>query len=200
MEQETQADAVTTFYRNTIGMNDGKDQVFVYTESMEDWKKFSIELKDLVLFQAIKAFMVGILIGLFTGAFIAKADEAEVRRVILQEAQSFNQATALLAIARIESSFLPNARGKANEFGLFQFHPKYFKLKDKSIKGQVRFAIMHYNNLLTNGCKKDIIALCWNLGIGGSRKIKKPKEFGYNKKFQKYKLEELKKIYYVKND
>lgn len=174
---------VTTFYRNTIGYNEGKDQVFVYTESMEDWKTFSKELSSLVLYKAIKAFMIGILIGLFTGFFTARADEATVRRVVLKEAESFEQATALLAIAQIESSFRPYVKGKAFEYGLFQFHPKYFKLKDKSIRGQVRFAITHYNQLLTNGCRSEILGTCWNTGIGGSRKLKDPKKFAYNIKY-----------------
>lgn len=185
---------VTTFYRNTIGYNEGKDQVFVYTESMEDWKTFSKELSSLVLYKAIKAFMIGILIGLFTGFFTARADEATVRRVVMQEAESFEQATALLAIAQIESSFRPYVKGKALEYGLFQFHPKYFRLKDKSIKGQVKFAINHYNQLLTKGCKEDIIGTCWNTGIGGSRKLKNPKKFAYNIKFSKLKVKYEKEI------
>lgn len=186
MEQD-QTESVTTFYRNTVGYNEGKDQVFVYTESMQDWKVFSKELSSLVLYQAMKAFMVGILIGLFTGFFTARADEATVRRVVLQEAESFEQASALLAIAQIESSFRPYVKGKALEYGLFQFHPKYFRVKDKSIRGQIRLAISHYNELLTNGCKKGILGTCWNTGIGGSRKLKDPKKFAYNVKFARLK-------------
>ncbi len=187
MEQD-QTKSVTTFYRNTVGYNEGKDQVFVYTESMQDWKVFSKELSSLVLYQAMKAFMVGILIGLFTGFFTARADEATVRRVVLQEAESFEQASALLAIAQIESSFRPNAVGALGEQGLFQFHKKYFKLNDKSIKGQVRLAINHYNKLLTNGCKKEILGTCWNAGVVGATKIKNPLKFAYNIKFAKLKV------------
>jgi hypothetical protein len=193
MEQD-QTESVTTFYRNTIGYNEGKDKVFVYTESKEDWKTFSKELSSLVLYQAMKAFMIGILIGLFTGFFTARADEATVRRVILKEAQNLEQASALLAIAQIESSFRPNVKGKALEYGLFQFHPKYFKLKDKSIRGQIRFAITHYNELLTNGCKDEILGTCWNTGIGGSRKLKNPKKFAYNVKFIRLKAKYEKEI------
>lgn len=192
--KQDQNEPVATFYRNTVGYNEGKDAVFVYTESMEDWRVFSKELSSLVLYQAIKAFMIGILIGLFTGFFTARADEATVRRVVLQEAKSLDQATALLAIAQIESSFRPHVKGKALEYGLFQFHPKFFLLKDKSIKGQVRFAITHYDQLLTNGCKKDIIGTCWNTGIGGSRKLKNPKKFAYNIKFANLKAKYEKEI------
>lgn len=192
--RQDQDETVMTFYRNTIGYNEGANRVFVYTKSMEDWKTFSKELSNLVLYKAIKAFMIGILIGLFTGFFTARADEATVRRVVMQEAESFEQATALLAIAQIESSFRPDVKGKALEYGLFQFHPKYFRLKDKSIKGQVKFAINHYNQLLTNGCKEDIIGTCWNTGIGGSRKLKNPKKFAYNIKFSKLKVKYEKEI------
>lgn len=193
MEQD-QAEQVTTFYRNTVGYNEGKDKVFVYTESMEDWKTFSKELAGLVLYKAMQAFFIGILIGLFTGFFVARADEATVRRVVLQEAESLEQASALLAIAEIESSFRPHVKGKALEYGLFQFHPKYFNLKDKSIRGQVRYAITHYNQLLTNGCKKGILGTCWNTGIGGSRKLKDPKKFAYNIKYSKLKAKYEKEI------
>lgn len=193
MEQD-QSESVTTFYRNTIGYNEGANKVYVYTESMQDWKTFSKELSDLVLYKAVKAFLIGVLIGIFTGFYFARADEATVRRVVLQEAHSFEQAAALLAIAQIESSFRPNVKGKALEFGLFQFHPKYFKLKDRSVRGQIRFAITHYNQLLTNGCRNEILGTCWNVGIKGTTKLKNPKKFAYNIKFAKLKAKYEKEI------
>ena len=181
---EQNQESVTTFYRNTVGYNEGKDKVYVYTESMQDWHVFSKELADLVLYKAAKAFMIGVLIGLFTGFFTARADEAAVRRVVLQEAHSLEQAAALMAIAQIESNFRPNARGKALEEGIWQLHPKYFKLADKSIKGQTKLAIKHMN-YLTKHCSDVNISLAWNLGCTGARKLKQPTKFGYYKKFKK---------------
>lgn len=118
---------------------------------------------------------------------LAQGSETIVKEALLKENATQDQLTALLAIAKIESSFRPNAIGKAKEQGLWQFHPKYFKLKDNSIKNQTKLAIKHYNWLLTNGCKKNMIAICWNLGITGANKIKDPSNFKYNKKFKSYK-------------
>ena len=122
-----------------------------------------------------------------TIASLSSGSESIVREALLKENVNQDQLTALLALARIESTFNPKAVGKAKEQGLWQLHPLYFKLKDKTIQTQTKAAIKHYNWLLTNGCKKSMIALCWNLGVSGAKKIKDPENFKYNKKFKAYK-------------
>lgn len=189
MDQEHEIDSKITFYRNSVGMKEGKDNVYVYTESMEDWGKFKGELEELVLYKAIRAFFIGILIGMFTGFFTARADQpSAIKALIHQKAVDIDQAAALTAIAFIESSFNPKAKGSLGEVGLFQFLPTYFKLKDKRIETQVQTAINHYN-FLTKHCPDVSIALAWNLGCNGAKKIKKPKEFAYYVKFKKYRAQ-----------
>lgn len=184
MDQETQI----TFYKNSVGLSD-QSKVHVYTETMEDWSKFKGELADIVLYKTVRAFFIGILIGMFTGFFTAKAETpAKVKALIHQKAVDIDQAAALTAIAFIESSFNPKARGSLGEVGLFQFLPTYFKLKDKRIETQVQTAINHYN-FLTKHCPDVSIALAWNLGCNGAKKIKKPKEFAYYVKFKKYRAQ-----------
>ena len=121
---------------------------------------------------------------LTTALALSKPQKELVIANIRQLSASDAIAKDLTAIAFIESSFNPEALGKAKEKGLFQFHPKYFALKDKSIKGQVKLAIVHYN-WLKKTCPKVKIALSWNLGCFGAAKIKKPLEFGYYVKFRK---------------
>jgi hypothetical protein len=185
-EMNKQEVEVMTFYKNTVGIDQGEKQVYVYTETMEEWRAFTKGLAELVFYKAFQAFCLGILIGLFTGFFTARADVVQVRKEVLIQAKSLDQAASLMAIAYIESSFQPNAVGGAKEQGLFQFHPKYFKLKDKSIKGQIRFAINHME-YLTKYCPDVSLSLAWNLGCSKAKRLKKPKEFTYYVKYRKYK-------------
>lgn len=170
------------FYKNTITTDE--NSVAVYTETQEDFAKLAEELASIVIFKSARYFLLGTLIGLFGGFSIAKGSELEVKAELIRQNVTRAQLTALLAIARVESDFRPNAIGKAKEQGLWQLHPKYFKLHDFSIKTQVKAAVKHYK-YLTKTCPDVSVALAWNLGCGGARKIKNPKQFGYYKKFKK---------------
>lgn len=183
------------FYKNKLSSDD-QTSVNIYTESMEDFETISQAIARLVLFYALKYCLIGLLFGIFFGFSLAQgaqgeAVKAQVKQALISQKATPEQLTALMAIAYIESSFRPNAVGKAKEFGLFQFHPKYFKLADKSVSGQVKAALKHYKYLLTTGCKEDIIALCWNLGVTGASRIQQPNKFSYNKKFKKYVKQEF---------
>ena len=87
----------------------------------------------------------------------------------------------LTTIASIESNFKIDARGSVGEVGLWQLHPQFFKLKNKSLTEQFRVAYRHFS-LLKEQCPK-LEVLAWNLGCARSKQIKFPNKFVYVKKY-----------------
>lgn len=169
-----------TMYEQRIGRGQGKEPIKLYTTSMEEWEEYMTELKETIFVSMIKFTGLGILFGLFLGFFTAaNADEKVISKIKASAPAEYE--TTLLALAEIESTFRPTVLGDAKEFGLFQLHPKFFALKDKSIKGQVNEAVKHIK-WLKRYCPADL-AVAWNLGCADAKKVKHPKKFGYYIKF-----------------
>lgn len=69
----------------------------------------------------------------------------------------------LLAIAKVESSFNPKARGKIGEIGLFQIRPEYHPiLPEMNVREQTHLAIRLLQALKVE-CGKKFLQ-CWNMG------------------------------------
>lgn len=69
----------------------------------------------------------------------------------------------LQAIAKVESSFNPKARGKIGEIGLFQIRPEYHPISpEMNVREQTRVAIKLLKALKVE-CGKKFLQ-CWNMG------------------------------------
>lgn len=69
----------------------------------------------------------------------------------------------LQAIAKVESSFNPKARGKIGEIGLFQIRPEYHPIRpEMNVREQTRVAIKLLKALKVE-CGKKFLQ-CWNMG------------------------------------
>lgn len=90
------------------------------------------------------------------------------------------------AIVEQESAFKPNIVGSQGEIGLFQLHPKYFKLKKSKlldVRTNIRLGIKHLSEVKKQ-CKHKIDntwIICYNLGVAKASRIKHPKLFKYYK-------------------
>lgn len=97
-----------------------------------------------------------------------------------------NNIDTLVALAFVESSFKVKAKGGIGEQGLWQLHPKFFKLKNWTVKEQTQIAERHLT-FVKKYCKVDV-SICWNLGIMGANKLKDPKNYIYYKKYKKARI------------
>lgn len=91
----------------------------------------------------------------------------------------------ILAVIEVESSFNPNATGKAGEVGLMQLHPTYVTTAVYDVRRNI-FAGTAHLALMRKGCKhqNDLTWLnCYNKGFAPV--LKNPKAFPYYKKVLK---------------
>lgn len=92
-------------------------------------------------------------------------------------------------MAKIESSMNPTAISKTNDGGLFQLNRNFYRFHNPKwiFIPETNIAIaLHTLGKLKGKCKhtKDnLYVLCYNRGITGAYKIKKPLEQAYYKKF-----------------
>lgn len=89
-----------------------------------------------------------------------------------------------VAIATQESSLNPKAVGSVGEVGLFQIRPKYSKFSRNELFNPVINTLegMRFLQHAKKNCKHQLDSswiICYNLGVRGASKIKKPKKFDY---------------------
>jgi len=174
-----------TFYKNIVALDVNAPEHVLYTDEVNAMTKFKVELKERVVALIVKGFALGIIIGLVIAFFISKANAADAEVV---KAEIVKQAIAndvdpnlMLAIAYVESSFNPKAKGKIGEVGLFQFRPDMYNVDKKmTYKQQIAFAVKHFKSLEVKCGKISIV--CHNYGITGAKKLKDPKLTTYYKK------------------
>ena len=176
----------TTIFQHKVISASGEYVTDIYTMQEGDYTKYSKALQSTFLSVAIKYLAIGMIIGMFIGFFTATQANELVKAEIVKYSSSQSQAEDLITIAFIESSFKPNAIGQLGEQGLFQLHKKFFKLKDMKIKTQVEAAVNHYK-YLTKHCKSVNIAVAWNYGCAGAKRLRKPTQTAYYKKFKQAK-------------
>lgn len=88
-------------------------------------------------------------------------------------------------IARIESNMNPNAISKTNDGGIFQLNNRYYRFHNPS------WVFLPHTNIalalrtlgtLKNKCshtEQDSFVICYNLGVSGAKKIKRPFKNNY---------------------
>lgn len=91
-----------------------------------------------------------------------------------------------LAVAKVESNYDQQAIGKHYEIGVFQINPKYHHdpKELKNIHVNIQTGIQMLKNAKDNCKHKELhdYLVCYNVGITGGSKIKKPRQFDYVKK------------------
>lgn len=111
-----------------------------------------------------------------------------VKLIILTSIQMNVDPYLALSVAINESNLNPLAVGSKNEQGLFQLLPKSYKklsIKElRDIKTNVKLGVKHLKQVEKECPHKDFI-ICYNVGVTGSKKIKKPHLFPYVVKFNK---------------
>lgn len=82
----------------------------------------------------------------------------------------------------MESNLNPSAIGKLNEQGLFQVRYEY--MNQCGIIPNIEKGLDMIQNVIDNCPYKDDLTFvtCYNAGVVGARKIKKPRQFSYYKK------------------
>lgn len=190
-------DQITVLYKHPVVSTDGEYVTDIYTTSPENYKLYKSALDSVIFHVIVKYISIGLIIGAFIGFFtsteakgLSKQQLSTVQQ-IKSHIRNKNNQTILLSIALIESSYNPKAVGRIGEQGLFQLHPKYFKLKNTSIKSQVESAENHLT-FLKRHCRIKDIVLAWNLGCNGAKMLAKPTEFLYFKKFIQAQTEVIK--------
>jgi hypothetical protein len=68
----------------------------------------------------------------------AKADDGVITIIAMEAITQGLDPAVAIAVARVESSLRPNARGKYGEVGLFQIMPQYATPASYTVEGNVR--------------------------------------------------------------
>lgn len=122
---------------------------------------------------------------LFMGSVCKAADTKAIERIIRIEAkkQGFD-ADLAVAIAKVESNLNPNAKGKANEVGLFQLRPELHPAASFDPATNSRAAISYLIRIRTLCSRKlgPAFILCFNYGPAGAFKLQRPQQALYYKK------------------
>ena len=98
-----------------------------------------------------------------------------------------------LAIIKQESSFNVMAKGKDNEVGLMQLHPRYFKGATYDIKNNVSIGLAYLSKVKTR-CEKrygSLYYICYNFGPSIRLPLDKVKKINYVIKIENYKKQLL---------
>lgn len=96
-----------------------------------------------------------------------------------------------LAVARVESNYNTKATGSLGELGLFQIRPELYPMLTRTELQNPRTNIMIGLRMLSDAKRdcphqQDINwVICFNYGIGNSKKVKHPELFPYVKKIKK---------------
>lgn len=92
------------------------------------------------------------------------------------------------AIIKVESNWQVNAVGLANERGLFQLHPKYFKGEIQDPFVNIKMGIK-YLAITKKQCKHHVdftYVVCYNQGITGGSGVVNPKQDKYYKRVMNF--------------
>lgn len=114
--------------------------------------------------------------------------EALVLTLLLQLAPAYGIDPHLAAaVAKTESRFNPKAVGRIGEVGLFQVRPEFSRFPKHKLF-DINTNIIAGLEILRDAktrCKHKLNKtwlVCFNAGVGGGRKIKRPELFPYYKK------------------
>lgn len=170
--------------------------VVMYTKDKNDVARYKDKLKEMIH----NVFVIGLLLGLSVGFLIAMGINHIARADVLSKSQTSvaNEIVTLsykhgavaedmLAIAYIESSLNPKARGAIGEVGAFQLLPKYHKVSAQSSLEEQFVKALKYVRQVKKSCGKVAWVNCYNRGEAGAKKVKNHTDTKYYKKFQRAK-------------
>jgi hypothetical protein len=149
---------------------DGVGSTTIYVKSVEDYAQIGDHVQEFMGKVIIKRTFIGILIGLFLGWGIAKADTPSVKQRIIKTAIKYNEdPTLMLAIAHTESNLNPKAVGSVGELGLFQMRPKYFNIKHTDTVETQTIKAIYLLKELKKACGTKFLQ-CYNMGPAKTKK------------------------------
>lgn len=183
--EDKEQEQLLTFYKNIVALDVNAPEHVLYTDEVNAMSRFKVELKERVVALIVKGFALGIIIGLVIAFLINKANAAPVEvikaEIVKQAVENEVDPNLMLAIAYVESSFNPKAKGKIGEVGLFQFRPDMYNVNKKmTYKQQIAFGVKHFKALEIK-CGA-LLPTCHNYGVVGAKRLKNPKKTDYYKK------------------
>lgn len=189
---ETNEEQVLTFYKNIVGLGPNKktDEYTLYTDRPGAMREFNAALATKVQTLVLKSIAIGIILGLVIALFVRSAhaetitNQEQIKRSIASAALAVNiDPSTAIAIAFVESSFNPKAKGKLGEIGLFQMRPEMFSIKkNTAVTKQINLAVQHFV-LLKKRCGS-AWPTCHNYGVTGAKRLKDPRKTAYFLKVQ----------------
>lgn len=154
---------------------------YIYTENKEDFKALQQGIANTLFTYIIKYFAIGFVCGVILTLLATPAKATGLSKKQLSTVKSISSSIknpsnkeALLAIAFIESSFNPRAVGGVGEVGLFQLHPRYFKISRKATISEQVVAAERHLIWLKHKCNikaTSRLIVAWNRGCKKAKSL-----------------------------